>query len=1643
VLTFIHTIIILDGNPMDRIQLLRDIVSSVEIKQLLETTKWENSEIHGTLTLVWQLALQQFTRHSSKESIESAIATGGLEFVYKLLTSSTFVQDTENISIFCSVIDRFCCSFIINELDIASLSSKDEMQANWEKVLLFRVMTELYLLEPEEAWKFWQETSDGTIQHHFQHRMMSFLKLPFGTSFPVTNRTECFVSYINCLAAMAGSELGAAFIYRHLLNSTITGWDHFFGVLSGFVNDFRQLQTEPRLGGRSPQFVGLSEAETAHLVAILGVIESVVRNNSDVRAQICENPKWGAIATLFDFVGCHIPLSIKAAIMRALAGFAMSPEIANAIWPSLEVPRAYPRTIRTPGTNTKLVHMVRYELETVEAVTKDFSFSLGFLMLLKELLTPEVLLLVDVSAYLEFVRHVFFRFADRDSDMNQLWNTGVICLEIFHNVLQVSPMAPLTNITRVALFQPIIPQGTNNLRTPLPLSGSARASSNIALNLIVDFFSTARDTSMFHRIMWIIQQGETNLRNQRISEKFGNLFEKAVLLSLHILERVLEQEENTKEFCSHRFAHPLSQVLLQLETGSYVANVASFLNYPYSPKLPLSAIRILILLSQSKANLRARPEPDKIAAILHRSKYKVQQILSELLERPESSDEWDQVKEAVLVLLLRNRKSRAPNLTQYLLGFGMEPSKMKSVDVSQLPGSCLSVLLELLSKSPSFGILQPYLCEMFYRLLFELCSDRFTGEAVLSYLRRFSTFLQKQISELAPLQIPISHHIGTTFQSPATPGRTPATPGRITPIPGTPAHLNVYPPSFPIPGTPARATPTPGRATPASGGLGSQIEFSGSGNENLNNYSYSSSLFAVNVNGQFSIEEINSCLLLQRSWLLQIIALELHLNTSDRRRSAQKLLDFLFDSNSSSSMESDRNLIALQENLSGRNSNSTIRSSQVKIIELLDSLCVPLPNPSEIPVLFDIQPDQFRIETTGGFHVFDLESLAYCLESRCKCLELENAAVNLPWREQRREQISQVLQAVQTQNQFFVLLAGKMKFFESWKSVVEIGLHEYFDHIRSQHPKLLYDLIDTLVNYFHSRTVVLSRDPLLELISGCILSLLSKLGALIDFRSSTMSSARDLPVVKLHSILQGLIKALFSHGTSQQMRGNFYTSLLYYLQFTHFQLDRLLLESNPPGKVWWLISELEANQRLIYGNIDILEYSGEKLIELICHDAADGLEVWKAASFALLDSLISFDKKQNWLRFLEQRGFLRHFIEEIYLQDQALQQSLLSPDLVKIIYVYESKMSLLLHLAQSQEGAAKLVQLNLLEKLSQCSFYDSHPEIQMNAAHQADSRLASVIQHYHQLLYPVLELLVCLLSRLAHVPVVLNQITKFVRVHSDLFFMILRDRRSFVTLQALRELRLTVAIFYHIAGKQPKLFQEQLQSKAAKFQQLLLQLIPKYFLEQRVSVQLKELELFEDLFPDIDANPLGMAPTGFQSTILRSRREILGICQNLIAYCRAFSFSESPRPVLFSFAATNSDAYYEGNQNLFYCFFCFFFLLFNFLFFIFYFLFFIFNIEDSPMITSARAQPPSLAILVEFLKRLLSDLTARQKEVQDQQEKLKHVNELSAEELKQFVIPTSQPSDNLERSDQIHLARTRLQELLAENYSWIASLECL
>lgn len=58
--------------------------------------------------------------------------------------------------------------------------------------------------------------------------------------------------------------------------------------------------------------------------------------SENARLALCEHPQWTPVVVILGLLQCSIPPILKAELLKALAAFGKSPEIAASLWQSLE-----------------------------------------------------------------------------------------------------------------------------------------------------------------------------------------------------------------------------------------------------------------------------------------------------------------------------------------------------------------------------------------------------------------------------------------------------------------------------------------------------------------------------------------------------------------------------------------------------------------------------------------------------------------------------------------------------------------------------------------------------------------------------------------------------------------------------------------------------------------------------------------------------------------------------------------------------------------------------------------------------------------------------------------------------------------------------------------------------------------------------------------------------------------------------------------------------------------------------------------------------------------------------------------------------------------------------------------------------------
>lgn len=208
---------------------------------------------------------------------------------------------------------------------------------------------------------------------------------------------------------------------------------------------------------------------------------------------------------------------------------------------------------------------------------------------------------------------------------------------------------------------------------------------------------------------------------------------------------------------------------------------------------------------------------------------------------------------------------------------------------------------------------------------------------------------------------------------------------------------------------------------------------------------------------------------------------------------------------------------------------------------------------------------------------------------------------------------------------------------------------------------------------------------------------------------------------------------------------------------------------------------------------------GEKLMEIICHDCIAGHDICKMSALACIDVLLEIDSMSNFMNFIASHGYLSHIIESLVKSDDQLCNTLTSvPENIKHLYVYESKMSMLLCLARTHMGAELLLSNKVLEGLSSMKVFDMHPDLKRKEVwHRNEDMdfIPAIDARFRQILFPALNLCDSLLTTLGTENYsVISQVTHFLLSHCDMVEIVLRSGSPFSDLGLLQELSFLTGI---------------------------------------------------------------------------------------------------------------------------------------------------------------------------------------------------------------------------------------------------------
>ncbi|CAG9575380.1 unnamed protein product [Danaus chrysippus] len=385
--------------------------------------------------------------------------------------------------------------------------------------------------------------------------------------------------------------------------------------------------------------------------------------------------------------------------------------------------------------------------------------------------------------------------------------------------------------------------------------------------------------------------------------------------------------------------------------------------------------------------------------------------------------------------------------------------------------------------------------------------------------------------------------------------------------------------------------------------------------------------------------------------------------------------------------------------------------------------------------------------------------------------ELATLRASAPQRGLVAVEIQKVLDYVTEVNKQRNLAATLTHYYDSWRQLTEILFCVAPNDLLNLESKknLLLNILQDLLNKIPPAEVL---PQIGNLASGTVLLLLVYLRHcyILQKRESSLKSAEfeasffgpsnqimQTKSLTLKFILHKILNWILVAGVStQKIRVNLYGALLNFLNIVNIKPS----PADPEEEVnATYVSRLDSSKvrpgreesTLKSMAIEVINGFGENLCSIVCSDCiGGGHDVCRMVALSCLDSLIEINPATDWMNTLTNQGYLRSLIDSLLQDDEGLKEALEpNPKSLRVLYVYESKMALLIKIAGSRVGAETVLSQGALSCLSNMRVLDCHPDIHTGYGNHQDTEFVpSVANRFRQILVPALSLCSALLTSL-------------------------------------------------------------------------------------------------------------------------------------------------------------------------------------------------------------------------------------------------------------------------------------------------------
>ncbi|KZT24940.1 hypothetical protein NEOLEDRAFT_1178711 [Neolentinus lepideus HHB14362 ss-1] len=1211
----------------------------------------------------------------------------------------------------------------------------------------------------------------------------------------------------------------------------MVSWNTIFGLLESWAEDAAnsrpQLPLPPAQPSHQPWQQGppplqwpteklvLSVKDVYLADAFLRLLAVVVAHSPPVRAAIYSHVQFRAIPTLLSLIPLSVPLELKGAVFETLSAFCLpgagmiGVDTCKNVWLVME--RQEIINVRGSRMSLAAVRGVEVELDEVEAVYKQYPVTIAFLKLLSTLIhTPKRIPLktrmIDgeptntipdnlggtyrlpgIGPFVNFVLdNVFTRIPSREyQKLTDRLQLNDLCLCFMERCLASYELESLFGVQ----------SGDSRLKPESLANYLVHPGFEIMKRLLTNTPIQTTILSFITECLGELDRGNTD------HEPFLSSMATRVM---RIILRVLETQDIFVDILTPLLAEmdaiPFAGAVLPRSyftkldqvlsfSPHYVPALAAYVAHSAYPELVYLSVKIMSSLAESSAftNLAALIEKNSDSErILDGYRRLLEADSTEGVENAATAaEQWtgagavdpevipaslvQATKLAALDLFIENAQPGRPypNIAHFLLlGGTSHDHQIEDPHALNARATSIHVIFEAVMTGipvlkgnrkernrlstrhmkPLF-VAQPGLAERFYRVVQELCAHPQTSDFAMRYLRTREDFFARQLAAV-------------TFKTPT-----------------------------------------------------------------FEEDPFIEVMYSDGTRVITTAPALCSFLRL-RSWIIDMAALELHVLTNKgHKKAASDLLAIVFGHEEYDDGTG-----------TGFGAFNEVGQSHSRVIEFLQSLNFDwLDSVSSEPVKLEffgqlnllscVRPDD------TGCEVVDEAAVLSLLADTRRALNVQGRIITPAHIQQLAAETNYVLQSCVAENHrrkvHYAVSAG----YESWRRLLDMTLMKCFTQLPPDgRENMLFDLLHALPIAIRSPNVEEGTDVLL---SEAILSCITKLREDRKHQIIVQSAGGDvdasaLPLERLTALLRNLLDIIVDSNGNEFVRGNLYAALINYQHLVASKttepdadmgnLAASLLTSSIQddslfGSQMTIVPSTSQKNRhttttLNSVSLAVLKGTADRLTAVVARDAIDGSEVWKTVAFMLLDALLHMFRKEphNYvLTTLVRQGVLSNIVAGIKELDILLQSVLEpEPDDLNPLYVYEAKMSMLMQVAQTRQGAERLLEAQILRVLAQCDFLDARPE-QNQAFIDQDSFLPSAIERYHQLFMPALHTVDAILTTLGSQHASASKQTlEFLNSHRETIIILLKNESSTVSLSMVEEIHLLISLCVGVLPLIPK-----------------------------------------------------------------------------------------------------------------------------------------------------------------------------------------------------------------------------------------------